>query len=542
MTDIYQRKPLILIIDDIPDNIEVLGESLAVEYDVQFATSGHEALTFIKDQQPDLILLDVIMPEMDGYEVIQSLQKHVHTHDVPVIFVTALNDAENETRALSYGAVDFISKPINPQVVQARVETHLTLRQRETQYKELNETLELMVKERTSQVEALNAALEQRVQQAESANQAKSLFLGKMSHELRTPMTAIIGFSELLLYKITEPELALQLSNIYQAANHLSATINQILDFTQIESGNTINVETDFKLEDIVHHISQINQPCLSAKKLVCSTYIDPAIPKNLLGDPTKIEQVLMNLTSNAIKFTREGTIAIRAELINNTDNFVNILLEVEDSGIGISPVKAQNIFKPFEQLDNSLTRPYDGVGLGLSISHKLVEMMNGELGFDSEIGKGSRFWIKLKLQIGQTVFTIHDQSPMEQLKTITHKPCVLLVDDDYFNQSIFMMFLEEAGLLFDIANDGAEAVAKVSTHHYDLILMDVKMPIMNGLDATRAIRLLPENNSMPIVAVSANTFEEDKMRCFESGMNAFLAKPVSPNLFYAELVKWLIK
>ncbi|WP_446812272.1 response regulator (plasmid) [Methylomonas sp. 2BW1-5-20] len=537
-----KSRPLILIIDDILDNVEAVGEILSAEYAIQFATSGPEGLDLIKRKAPDLILLDVMMPEMDGYAVFAELSRNPENARIPVIFVTSHNDIENELKALSVGAVDFISKPIIPEIVRARVHTHLSLRQRERDVQQLNTLLESRVQERTQQVQSLNSALEERAKQAEAASKAKTLFLNAMSHELRTPMSAIIGFSHLLLQKITDPAAVNQLSSIRKAANLLSDTINEILEFTQIESGGMTKVSDDFDLADIFRHVNDSTEDQAMAKNLRYSSRIDPNIPRHLIGDPLKLEQVLRNLIANAIKFTREGSVTIEAKLVSRSEQAVDIRILVQDTGIGIEPAKLEQIFTPFEQADTGLTRQYGGVGLGLSINRKLIEMIGGTMGVASEEGKGSTFWVALTLKLGTPPVDHFLSLPaVQMLRSLMPKPRVLLVDDDSINRSIFGMYLDDAELPFDTAGDGAEAVSKAQRHPYALILMDVQMPIMNGLDATRAIRQLPEKALTPILAISANAFDEDRARCFEAGMNAFLAKPVLPDPFHAELAKWLV-
>lgn len=534
----------ILVVDDQPANLQILAEILQNQYDVRIAINGEKALQIAQqNNKPDLILLDVKMPGLDGYQVLAELRRDEKTCHIPVIFVTAQHDVDNETRALAAGAVDFISKPINPQVVCARVNTHLTLRQREIAFQQLNAELENRIKERTRQVETLNTALQERATQAETANAAKSLFLGNMSHELRTPLMAVIGFTDLLQRQIDEPAVLHKLSRIRKAAGNLSSTINQILDFTQIESGNTAQVTIDFNLAAMLHKINDTIEELAVAKTLAYAYDVDSAIPANLNGDRVKLEQVLLNLASNAVKFTRHGAVSLRASLIEATGEEVKIRFEIQDTGIGIDQSLLEHIFVPFEQVDNTLTRQYGGLGLGLSINRKLIEMMGGEMGVESESGKGSTFWILITLKRSQTQPAVASRiPPLQSLQTNKARPRILLVDDDFINQELLKFLLNEAGLQCDSANDGEEAVGMVKNTDYDLVLMDIQMPIMDGLAATRAIRLLPERRLTPVIGVSANAFAEDKDRCFEAGMNAFLAKPVAPEVLYSELAKWLIK
>lgn len=534
----------ILVVDDQPANLQILAEILQNQYDVRIAINGEKALQIAQqNNKPDLILLDVKMPGLDGYQVLAELRRDEKTCHIPVIFVTAQHDVDNETRALAAGAVDFISKPINPQVVCARVNTHLTLRQREIAFQQLNAELENRIKERTRQVETLNTALQERATQAETANAAKSLFLGNMSHELRTPLMAVIGFTDLLQRQIDEPAVLHKLSRIRKAAGNLSSTINQILDFTQIESGNTAQVTIDFNLAAMLHKINDTIEELAVAKTLAYAYDVDSAIPANLNGDRVKLEQVLLNLASNAVKFTRHGAVSLRASLIEATGEEVKIRFEIQDTGIGIDQSLLEHIFVPFEQVDNTLTRQYGGLGLGLSINRKLIEMMGGEMGVESESGKGSTFWILITLKRSRTQPAVASRiPPLQSLQTNKARPRILLVDDDFINQELLKFLLNEAGLQCDSANDGEEAVGMVKNTDYDLVLMDIQMPIMDGLTATRAIRLLPERRLTPVIGVSANAFAEDKDRCFEAGMNAFLAKPVAPEVLYSELAKWLIK
>ncbi len=545
-------KPHILIIDDIIDNLMALGGVLEHEYDIQFASSGREGLELARQYPPDLILLDVMMPEMDGYAVFSELSGDPTTKGIPVIFVTAFNDTSNETRALTAGAVDFIHKPINPLVVLSRVKTQLMLKRRELELQRLNEALENRVRQRTAeleertlQVEALNIALEQRARQAETANLAKRQFLGKMSHELRTPLNGIIGHTEILQRKVTDTTHLQKLAGIGKSANNLASVIIDILNFTDIDAGKLNLATVDFDLNDVIQHISDMIAPRACAKKLAYSVEIDPAIPPVLSGDPGKLGQVLINFVGNAVKFTHQGKVNVRACMAaTGEQGDVTIRFEVQDTGIGIDPSKLNTIFEPFEQSDNTLTRPFGGIGLGLSINKKLVEMMGGETGVESEIGHGSTFWatFKLKRGKGQQPARPSELPPLEALRAHHASAKLLLVEDDSILQEILMELLEEAGLNVDMACNGEEAVAMAARQAYELILMDVQMPVMNGLDATRAIRKIPGRESTPIIAVSANAYDEDKVLCLDAGMNAFLAKPVQPEILFRELLYWLGK
>lgn len=539
-TDLEQKKT-ILLVDDNRDNIITLLNMLQDEYRVQFATSGPEALALIDERMPDLVLLDVMMPDMDGYEVIARLHQDPRYQDLPVIFVTALHDVDNEERALSAGAVDFISKPVHRQTVLARVKTHLRLRQREQEVHTLNLFLDDKVRERTQQITLLNQALEQRTQQAEQANQAKRLFLNNMNHELRTPMSAILGFTDILRSRTTDPKDTQLLTKVQTAAAHLSATINDILNFSYIQSGKLTLDETPFEVRGLVEKLQCHFSSLLKTRPLSFRTHLDAALPAVLIGDIEKLEHILRILLANAIKFTPYGEIVFSVRRLQQSAEDVEVAFEIEDSGIGIDEDKLKCIFTAFEQADNSNTRQYGGTGLGLAISRKLIEMMGGRIVVNSVVGEGSTFNCIVTLKcVAESQPSPQPQSLLHRLQALSSKSRILLVDDDDFNLAIFSELLDEAKLAFDMANNGAEAVNKVLNHDYDLILMDVQMPIMDGLTATREIRKLPQGANVPIIAISANAYDEDKARCFEAGMNAFLAKPILPEIFYKGVLNWL--
>jgi signal transduction histidine kinase len=545
-------KPRILILDDIIDNLMALGGVLEHEHDVQFASSGREGLELARQRPPDLILLDVMMPEMDGYAVFAELSADPKTSGIPVIFVTAFNDTLNETHALAVGAVDFIHKPINPPVVVSRVKTHLMLKRRELELQRLNEELENRVKQRTAdleertlQVEALNIALEERARQAETANLAKRQFLGKMSHELRTPLNGIVGFTELLQRKVTDTAHLQKLAGIATSANNLASVINDILNFTDTDSGKLNLATVDFDLNDAIQRVSDRIAPRALAKKLAYTVDIDPAIPPVLSGDPGKLEQVLLNLAGNAVKFTYQGGVYVRASLTAaGKEGDVTIRFDVQDTGIGIEPSKLNAIFEPFEQSDNTLTRSFGGIGLGLSINRKLVEMMGGETGVESQVGIGSTFWATFKLTRGKVQQPAHpcELPPLQALRARHASAKLLLAGDDFIILEIFKELLNEAGLNVDTANDGGEAIAMAAGQPYDLILMDVQLPDMGGLDAARAIRLIPDRENIPIIAVSSYGYDEDKDLCLDAGMNDLLAIPVLPETLYRSLLNGLGK
>ena len=395
--------------------------------------------------------------------------------------------------------------------------------------------LEELVRERTT---ALSVAKEA----AEAASRAKTIFLANMSHELRTPMNGIMGMTDLALLKATDPKQIHYLETVKQASQHLLSVIANILDITKIESERLSLEQTEFRLGEVLDHVRGLMARNAAEKGLELLVDVPASIAgRTFKGDALRLGQILINLTGNAIKFTEAGAVTVRAAVTREDDAQVQLLFEVQDSGIGIDPRDQQRLFTAFEQADNSMTRKYGGTGLGLAISKRLANQMSGDIGVESEAGKGSRFWFTVMLKKAIATAAASDlQSPDAELKRRHAGARILVAEDEPVNQEVTRFLLEECGLSVDVANDGAEAVALFEQGDYALILMDMQMPRLNGLEATQQIRQLPKGNALPIIAMTANAFTEDRARCFDVGMDDFLAKPVEPDLLFATLLKWL--
>jgi PAS domain S-box-containing protein len=379
---------------------------------------------------------------------------------------------------------------------------------------------------------------------AEAANRAKSAFLANMSHEIRTPVNAITGMAYMVRRAGVTAQQAHWLDILDTAGRHLLEIINAILDLSKIDAGR-LELETlAIRIESVVGHVVEMITPQAGAKQLHVSMEVD-RFSAPLEGDPTRLEQALLNYATNAVKFTRAGSVTLRARTIEQTADAVVVRFEVEDTGIGITPEAIGRLFADFEQADNSTTRQFGGTGLGLAITRRLAHLMGGEVGVSSTLGEGSLFWFTARLGVSPvSLRTMPDKQPEDYACTRLIQEfsgCrVLLVEDEPINQDVARFLLEEAGLCADVAADGVQATDLAARNGYGLILMDMQMPVMDGLEATRRIRCLPEHAGTPIVAMTANAFADDKANCLLAGMNDFLSKPVHPAVLYEMVLKWL--
>jgi PAS domain S-box-containing protein len=379
---------------------------------------------------------------------------------------------------------------------------------------------------------------------AESANAAKSEFLANMSHEIRTPLNAILGLNYLLRRDAPTPIQLERIDKIDISGRHLLSLINDILDLSKIEAGKLELESGSFHISAVLDNVASIIRDSATQKGLALEIDSD-GVPCWLRGDARRLRQALLNFAGNAVKFTETGHIAIRTVLQEETEQGLRVRFEVSDTGIGLTTEQREKLFAPFMQADGSVSRKYGGTGLGLALTKRLVELMGGQLGVDSEPGVGSTFWFSVPLQRGHgpTPETSEHLSAAEyeiQLRLHHRGNRILLVEDNPINAEVMQEMLHAVGLEVTVAANGSEAVEHVHSRSFDLILMDMQMPVMDGLEATRRIRAGSERADIPIVALTANAFAEHRRACAEAGMNDSLSKPVEPALLYASLLKYL--
>jgi len=537
----------IIVVDDNLENLNALKNTLKDTYAVYPSPSASEMFDLLEHIQPDLILLDVEMPVMNGYETIKKLKNDAKHNEIPVIFLSAMSDEQSEMEGLKLGAVDYIHKPFVTPLLLQRIKIHLSFMEQQKVILDRNKEIEELLEIKTKEINLREKA----ELEAQNASRAKSEFLSHMSHEIRSPLNAVLGMIIIAKEENDIQTIKRYLEKAGGASKHILGVINDILDMSKIEANKLELSYADFDFRKMLSSIIDVTSVRAAEKHQNITVNVNDNIPPYLISDELRLSQVITNLLTNAIKFTPEnGKVTINAKMPEEaqgapcTGDEVTLRIEVADSGVGISPEQQAKLFTAYNQADRNIAKQFGGTGLGLAISKRIIELMQGTIWIESELGKGAKFIFTIKAKKGTDKAGKVSSNEHEETEFNFRECTILAAEDIEINREIISALLEKTGISIDFAENGKEAISMFKEHpdKYNLILMDINMPEMDGDEATKIIRSLelPQSKNIPIIAMTADAFREDINKCLAAGMTDHVSKPIDPKILLTKLKQHL--
>jgi signal transduction histidine kinase len=542
----------ILIVDDSPTLLKLTQNYFKNEgYQVETALDGLSALKILEIKDDfDLVILDVVMPGINGYETAKKIREKKTLFELPILFLTSLSEVSSVVFGFESGGNDYLAKPFDTKELKARSKTLIKLKKLTDANHFLQEAIEI----KNNSLKQLEQEIKIRIktekdllkakEMADSANQFKSEFLANMSHEIRTPLNSILGFSELMKKRISDFKNIEYINAIINSGKSLLTLINDILDLSKIEAGKIDLEYQAFNIINVINEIKGIFYIKIQEKGLNFNLNVQEGLPEFINLDETRFRQILLNLVGNAVKFTQNGSISISVKFNYPPKNnkLINLIIEIEDTGVGIAEDQQELIFEAFRQQKGQSVKAYGGTGLGLTITKRLVEMMGGKIGLKSELNVGSKFTVSLfKLKIEDHDDLTHENIDENFDQYIYFSPCKIIVADDIQqNRYLIEEMLADKEITVINAINGLEAIDLALQHKPSCILMDLKMPVMDGYSAKNQIRSISTISNIPIIALTASAMKSEQMLALENGFDGFIAKPIQKKYLINELIKYL--